>query len=46
MKINGPIFDYQKFISWIEELVEKGITSGENMPPAYEQFTAMNLKRM
>ena len=46
MKINGPIFDYQKFISWIEELVEKGITSGENMPPAYAQFTALNLKRM
>lgn len=46
MKIEGKQFNYQEFISWVEDLVSQGKTSGPNQSDILIQFTALNLKRM
>lgn len=40
------VFDYKRFIHWVEELAAEGKTSGFTQNETLAHFTALNLKRM
>ncbi len=45
-RIKGQTYSYEQFITWVEQLVDQGKTSGENQSEDLVAFTALNLKRM
>jgi hypothetical protein len=46
LNINGPVYNYNEFINWVETLLNDGKTSGHRQTPELVGFTALNLKRM
>ena len=46
MKIQNPVFSYNEFYKWMEELSKKGKSSGEDQSEMMAEYTSLNNKRM
>lgn len=46
MKVQGSIFSYEQYVSWVAQLVAEGKTSGNKQTPGLIAFTPLNLRRM
>lgn len=46
MKAQGAIFNYNQYMQWLSDMVQRGITSGNKQTPALIEFTRLNHKRM
>ena len=45
-EIKGSLFNYERFIDFVAELVEQGKTTGPNQTEAFVGYTILNNKRM
>ncbi|SDS46237.1 thioredoxin family protein [Christiangramia echinicola] len=46
MQLTEPVFNYDKFFNWMQELAKTGKTSGDEQTQVLADFTALNRRRM
>ncbi|WP_339655958.1 thioredoxin family protein [uncultured Salegentibacter sp.] len=46
MNLNEPVYDYDSFYKWMQELAKTGKTSGDEQTQVLADFTGLNRRRM